>query len=75
MACSGPPCHTDLGVSADRVRRLVAVHPGVEVDRVRAETGWDLVVADDLRVTSPPAPDELAMLRELKARTEAAHAG
>ncbi len=70
---------TDLGVlepdPETHELRLVAVHPGVEVDRVRAETGWDLVVADDLRVTSPPAPDELAMLRELKARTEAAHAG
>jgi len=70
---------TDLGVlepdPETHELRLVAVHPGVEVDRVRAETGWDLVVADDLRITSPPAPDELAMLRELKARTEAAHAG
>jgi glutaconate CoA-transferase subunit B len=53
---------------------LTQLHPGVTVDRVRAETGWNLRVADRLRTTADPAPQELATLRDLKARTAAAHA-
>jgi glutaconate CoA-transferase subunit B len=70
---------TDLGVlepdPATYELRLAAVHPGVDVDQVRAETGWDLRISEDLSVTDPPSPDELEVLRALKARTEAAHAG
>jgi glutaconate CoA-transferase subunit B len=47
---------------------LAAVHPGVEVDRVRAETGWDLQVSDALDHTEPPADEELSALRELVSR-------
>jgi acyl CoA:acetate/3-ketoacid CoA transferase beta subunit len=54
---------------------LVATHPGVGVDDVRARTGWELHVSGDLAVTDPPSDDELAILRDLKARTEAAHSG
>jgi glutaconate CoA-transferase subunit B len=68
---------TDLGVlephPESRELRLVALHPGVSVERVRAETGWELQLADDLIVSEPPTPEELAILRDLKARTEAAH--
>jgi hypothetical protein len=32
-------------------------------------------VSGDLAVTDPPSDDELAILRDLKARTEAAHSG
>jgi glutaconate CoA-transferase subunit B len=46
---------------------LSALHPGVHVADVRAETGWDLRVADDLGHTEPPRPDELHLLRELTA--------
>lgn len=52
---------------------LTQLHPGITVERVRAETGWDLKVADTLRKTADPTPDELATLRDLKARTAAAH--
>ena len=43
---------------------LAAVHPGVGVDDVRAATGWDLRVADDLQVTPDPTAEELALIRE-----------
>jgi glutaconate CoA-transferase subunit B len=45
--------------------RLEAVHPGVTVERVRDETGFDFLVADAVQVTEPPAAEELAILREL----------
>jgi glutaconate CoA-transferase, subunit B len=64
---------TDLGVlepdPASCELRLTAVHPGVALDDVRAATGWELAVAEDLRSSDPPTGDELTALRAL---TEAA---
>ena len=47
--------------------------PGVTVERVKEATGWPLKVASDLEVTPPPTPADLAALRDLHARTAAAH--
>jgi glutaconate CoA-transferase subunit B len=59
---------TDLGVLArtgvGEELRLVAVHPGVTVDRVREATGWDLQVSDDVATIEPPTEAELRLLRE-----------
>ncbi len=63
---------TDLGVLEPdpETKRLVLtqIHPGVEVDQVRAQTGWELQVADELQVTEPTTIEELANLRELLER-------
>ncbi|MDQ3782054.1 MAG: CoA-transferase subunit beta [Actinomycetota bacterium] len=68
---------TDLGIlspdPATHRLTLTAIHPGVPVERVVADTGWDLEVADDLATTEAPTPEELAILRQLKARTRRAH--
>ncbi len=60
---------TDLGVlePRDGELTLTSVHPSVSVDDVRAVTGWDLRVADDLQVTEAPSLIELAALRALEA--------
>jgi glutaconate CoA-transferase subunit B len=42
---------------------VAAVHPGHTVDEVRAETGWDLKVADHVAETPPPSGSELAAIR------------
>ncbi len=42
---------------------LASVHPGSSVEEVRAETGWDLKVADDVSETSAPTPSELDAIR------------
>jgi glutaconate CoA-transferase, subunit B len=59
---------TDLGIlrRADELV-LEALHPGVTLEQAREATGWDLRVAEDLRTTDPPGPEELAHLRELNA--------
>jgi len=61
---------TDLGVlePRDRELTLVAVHPGIDVERVRAATGWSLAVADDVRETEPPTELELQVLRALRTK-------
>jgi glutaconate CoA-transferase subunit B len=65
---------TDLGVLEPDPRTcelvLTAVHPGVPVERVRENTGWDLVVRDDLPVTDLPDETELEILRALQKTLE-----
>lgn len=69
---------TDLGVlKPDPVTKeltLVAVHPGVTVEDVRKATGWELKVAPNVETSPAPTAAELAALRDLHARTKAAHA-
>jgi glutaconate CoA-transferase subunit B len=43
---------------------LATVHPGVSVDQVRENTGWDLRVSEDLTETPPPTEEELRLIRE-----------
>jgi glutaconate CoA-transferase subunit B len=63
---------TDLGVLEPDARSceltLVQVHEGVTVDAAREATGWDLAVADEVRVTEPAGDEELTALRELVGR-------
>ena len=70
---------TDLGVLEPNPHTkeltLAQLHPGVEVERVRAATGWPLSVAKELRETPVPSAETLSVLRDLKARTAAAHSG
>jgi glutaconate CoA-transferase subunit B len=70
---------TDLGIlTPDAVTKeltLTSVHPGVTADAVVAATGWPLKVAPQLETTAPPTAEELAVLRDLQARTARAHAG
>lgn len=42
---------------------LDTIYPGVEVAEIRASVGWDLLVADDLKVAGDPEDAELAALR------------
>jgi glutaconate CoA-transferase, subunit B len=62
---------TDLGVLEPDPETceltLTAVHPGVDVEQARAETGWDLAVADALQTSPEPTDEELEALRALEA--------
>jgi glutaconate CoA-transferase, subunit B len=68
---------TDLGVmvSDPRTNELVltTLHPGVTAQQVMDATGWSLEVAPDLKTTPEPTSGELDALRDLHARTAAAH--
>ncbi len=57
---------TDLGLlEPDETGELVltAVHPGVDPEQARANTGWELRLAASLRTTEAPTPEELRILR------------
>jgi glutaconate CoA-transferase subunit B len=43
---------------------LTALHPNIEVEQVRENTGWELKVAPRLLVTDPPREEELKILRQ-----------
>jgi glutaconate CoA-transferase subunit B len=68
---------SDLGVmvadTASGELTLTALHPGINVEQVKDATGWPLKVAVKLDVTPAPTEVELAALRDLYARTAAAH--
>jgi glutaconate CoA-transferase subunit B len=58
---------TDLGImEPDENGELVltALHPGATAEQARENTGWELKVAEQLRTTLPPDPEELRILRE-----------
>ena len=60
---------TDLGVlepdPETKELVLTQIHPGVDVTRVKEQTGWELKVSDALQTTEPPTAEELSALREL----------
>ena len=62
---------TDLGIlrpdPASKELVLEELHPGVTVDQVRANTGWPLRIAAQLKTTAPPTERELAILGEIDA--------
>lgn len=43
---------------------LLTLHPGVTLDQVRENMGWEPKVAPDLGETPPPTPEELRLIRE-----------
>lgn len=52
---------------------VVSLHPGVTRDQVRTQTGWPIAFASSVAETDPPTAVELDVLRDLNARTAAAH--
>jgi glutaconate CoA-transferase subunit B len=59
---------TDLGTygfdDATGEMTLMTMHPGVTLDQVRENMGWDPKVSDDLGETPPPTEEELRLIRE-----------
>jgi glutaconate CoA-transferase subunit B len=68
---------TDLGIlnsdPATNELVLTSVHPDVTAEQVKSATGWNLKLASDIAITPQPTKNELAVLRDLHARTAKAH--
>jgi glutaconate CoA-transferase subunit B len=80
IATEGPALLvTDLAIwmpdPRTREFTVVSLHPGATVGQVRETCGWEAKFAPDLAQTPPPTALELKTLRDLHARTKAAHAG
>jgi glutaconate CoA-transferase subunit B len=61
---------TDLALldfeQGSRRMRLRGLQAGVTVDQVRAQTGFELLVSDEIEELRPPSAEELAIYRELR---------
>jgi len=70
---------TDLAVwKPDPVSKeftVVSLHPGVTREQVQETVGWTARFATEVSETPPPTTRELAVLRDLKSRSDAAHKG
>jgi glutaconate CoA-transferase subunit B len=60
---------------ATRELTVIELYPGVTREEVAKQCGWTLKFAEGTAVTSPPTDREIAVLRELHARTAIAHGG
>lgn len=54
----------DTGPGGTYRMRLVTTHPGVTVDDVVENTGFDLIIPENVGVSEAPSPEELRLLRE-----------
>jgi len=43
---------------------LTSLHPGCTVEQVKANTGWDIKIASEVKFTPPLLDSELTLLRE-----------
>ena len=60
-------CVSDLAVmdydEQTKRMRLASLHPGVTVDNVKANTGFELIIPDKVPETEPPTCEEVSLLR------------
>jgi glutaconate CoA-transferase, subunit B len=55
-----------IGFDEDTHRmKLESVHPGIRVEDVQSQTGFELLLSPKVKSTEPPTADELRILREL----------
>jgi glutaconate CoA-transferase subunit B len=59
---------TDMGVyrfdPETREMVLVSMHPGVTVQKIKENIGWDVKVAREVTETPPPTPEEIRIIRD-----------
>ena len=68
---------SDLGCyefeDGEMVLKTIHTACGVTLDKVKAETGWDLKISSDLKDTPIPTEEELAIVRDTSAPLLARH--
>ena len=57
-------CVMDFEPVSKRMR-LKSLHPGVSVEEVQAQTGFELVIPDSVPETPPPTDEQIRLLREV----------
>lgn len=57
-------CVMDFGGAGHRMR-LLSLHPGIAVEQVRENTGFELEIGADIPVTAAPTPEQLAIIAAL----------
>ena len=52
---------------------VTSLHPGVTVSEIKDNCGWAVKFDSEAQETPPPTTEELSVLRDIQARTQAAH--
>ncbi|MGR8948114.1 MAG: CoA-transferase [Gammaproteobacteria bacterium] len=60
--CVTPLCVMDF-CTQTKLMRLHSLHPGVDVDQVISNTGFDLIIPEQIPLTPEPTETELTLLR------------
>ena len=71
--CSSPTSPSGSPTRSTKEFTVVSLHPGVTREQVQETCGWPAKFADRLEETPAPTELELKTLRDLQARTKAAH--
>ena len=69
-----PADHEDFNACTCELT-VTSLHPGTTRDMMRDTVGWSIRYGDNVDETPVATDDELQVLRDLQARTEAAHKG
>ncbi|WP_017753413.1 CoA-transferase subunit beta [Calidifontibacillus oryziterrae] len=60
---------TNLGIlrpdEETKELKLDSYHPGVTIEKIQAETGWELKAFNSVKETPPPTSEELAIIRSI----------
>ncbi|MEH6718507.1 MAG: CoA-transferase subunit beta [Aurantimonas endophytica] len=68
---------TDLAVwrphPETKAFEVASIHPGATREAIEASCGWDVIYSEGVEETAPPTDRELTTLRDINARTAAAH--
>jgi glutaconate CoA-transferase subunit B len=65
-------CVMDFG-GPDHQIRLVSLHPGITVELVRENTGYDIHVSDDVPTTAAPTAEQLAIIAAMDPHNQRAY--
>ena len=68
---------TDLAIwepdAETKAFKVVSMHPGTTREAMQESVGWEITYAEEVGETPAPTAEELEVLRDLHARTKAAH--
>lgn len=60
---------TQLGVYGfdddTKEMKLLSIHPGVTIDDIQKNSGFNIIISDDITETNPPSKKELSILKEI----------
>ena len=65
-------CVMDFG-GADHQIRLVSLHPGITVEQVRENTGYDIHVSGEVPATAAPTAEQLAIIATMDPHNQRAY--
>ncbi|MFX1304880.1 MAG: CoA-transferase subunit beta [Promethearchaeota archaeon] len=66
---SGPQCvitnlaYLDFDENSKKMR-VASIHPGIDLEKIKESTGFELVIPKEIKETKPPTLNEIKLLRE-----------